>query len=214
MRRRRIIISVLAGILILGLAPSAVSLAVGGPRISTVTQVAPQPVAIVFGAATYADGSPSPFLKGRLDLARELFDHGKVRAILVSGDNRHLDYNEPDAMRNYLIAQGVPSSKVVADYAGFDTYSTCVRARRIFGVSRATLVSQTYHLPRAITACRAVGVDAWGVGDDSAHQYGDQWWQGTFREIPGSAKLAFDLATNRQPVLGKPESGIADALKG
>ena len=210
--RRRVIISIIVGLAMLGLAPSAVVLAVGGSRVSAATTVPAQPVAIVFGAATYANGQPSPFLKARLDLARQLFDQGSVRAILVSGDNRHADYNEPDAMRDYLIAQGVPAGQVVADYAGFDTYSTCVRAQRIFAVSQAILVSQSYHLPRAITTCRAVGVDAWGVGDDSARQYADQWQQGTLREILGNAKLAVDLATNRQPVLGKPETSITDAL--
>jgi vancomycin permeability regulator SanA len=210
--RRRVILSILAGLIALGLAPTAVALAVGGSRIAAATQVPAQPVAIVFGAATFANGQPSPFLKARLDLARQLYDQGSVRAILVSGDNRHVDYNEPDAMRNYLVRQGVPPGKVVADYAGFDTYSTCVRAKRIFGVDQAILVSQSYHLPRAITTCRAVGVDAWGVGDDSARQYSDPWWQGSLREVPGNAKLVVDLATNRQPVLGKPETSITDAL--
>lgn len=210
--RRRVILSILAGLVVLGLAPTAVALAVGGSRIAAATQVPAQPVAIVFGAATFANGQPSPFLKARLDLARQLYDQGSVRAILVSGDNRHVDYNEPDAMRNYLIGHGVPPGKVVADYAGFDTYSTCVRAKRIFAVDQAILVSQSYHLPRAITTCRAVGVDAWGVGDDSARQYSDPWWQGSLREVPGNAKLVVDLATNRQPVLGKPETSITDAL--
>lgn len=210
--RRRVIISILAGLVIVGLVPTAAALIIGGTRLSTTGDVPTQPVAIVFGAATFANGQPSPFLRARLDLARQLFDQGSVRAILVSGDNRRADYNEPDAMRNYLIAHGVPAGKVVADYAGFDTYSTCVRARRIFAVTQAILVSQSYHLPRAVTTCRAVGVDAWGVGDDSARQYSELWWQGTVREVPGNTKLAVDLLTNRQPVLGRPETGITEAL--
>ena len=76
-------------------------------------------------------------------------------------------YNETDGMRDYLIEKGVPAAKVVGDYAGFDTYDSCVRARRIFGVSRAIVVTQTYHLPRALATCRAIGLDAWGVGDET-----------------------------------------------
>lgn len=194
-------------------APTGYSWVAAQNRIDTVSSAPARPVAIVFGAATYANGEPSPFLAGRLAVAKQLFEAGKVRAILVSGDNRRVDYNEPDAMRAYLVKLGVPAAQVVADYAGFDTYATCVRANRIFGVTEAILVTQSYHLPRAVATCRAVGVDAWGVGDDSAQQYGDQWWQGWVREGPANLKMAVDLLSARQPVLGKPETGVAKALE-
>ena len=87
--------------------------------------------------------------------------------VLVSGDNMAPEYNEPDAMRGYLIDAGVPAEDVVADYAGFDTYDSCARAKRIFGVSELIMVTQSYHLPRAVATCRALGVDATGVGDDT-----------------------------------------------
>ena len=124
--------------------------------------VPPTPVALVLGAQVYPSGTPSPFLAGRLDLAKRLYDAGLVDVLLVSGDNGAREYNEPDAMRRYLVDAGVPADKVVADYAGFDTYDSCARAQRIFGVDRLTVVTQDYHLPRAVATCRALGLDAVG----------------------------------------------------
>jgi vancomycin permeability regulator SanA len=195
-------------------APTGYAVAGAQGRIETVARVPAKPVAIVFGAAVYPSGKPVPYLQSRLDLAYDLFTAGKVRAILVSGDNRRVEYNEPDAMRTYLIDRGVPAEKVVADYAGFDTYATCVRAVRIFGVTEAILTTQSYHLPRAITTCRAVGVDAWGVGDDTGQAHVEEWQQDSLREWPANLKMTWDLLSQRQPLLGKPESGIRDALKG
>ena len=87
------------------------------------------PVAIVLGAAVHADGLPSPWLAHRLDIAADLYTSGRTEAILVSGDNRRVGYDEPTVMRNYLISKGIPSQAIALDYAGFDTYDTCVRAR-------------------------------------------------------------------------------------
>ena len=165
----------------------------------------------MFGAGLDALGVPMPFLSARLDLAAGLYKDGKVRVLLVSGDNRTADYNEPDAMRAYLISAGVPADRVVTDYAGRDTYSTCVRAKRIFGVDAAILVSQTYHLPRALAACRSVGIDAWAVGDESVSA-SPEWPGYVAREVGADIKLLWDLLTGREPVLGKPESSVRDAL--
>ena len=196
---------------LLGLGPTGFALASAAGRQSSVGDVPAQPVAIVFGAGLDASGVPMPYLSARLDLAAQLYHSGKARVILVSGDNRRADYNEPDAMRSYLIGAGVPADRIVADYAGRDTYSTCVRAKRIFGVDAAVLVSQTYHLPRALAACRSVGIDAWAVGDSSVDS--TRGWPGyVAREIPANLKLVWDLATGRRPVLGKPEVGVRDAL--
>jgi vancomycin permeability regulator SanA len=170
------------------------------------------PVGIVFGALVDQSGMPSSFLVARLTLAERLYDTGKVRALLVSGDNSRSDYDEPDVMRDWLIAHGVPPVKVVADYAGFDTYDTCVRARRIFGVTRAILVTQDFHVPRAIAVCRQEGVVADGVGDTSVDWYA-AWWKGMARDQVADVKAAWDTATGRRPVfLGKHEDGIERAL--
>jgi len=177
-----------------------------------VDDVPPAPVAIVFGALVYDNGDPSPFLTGRLALGKKLYDTGKVRAILVSGDNSRPDYDEPDVMRQWLIDHGVPANKVVADYAGFDTYDTCVRAHKLFGVDKAIVVTQNFHVPRAITICRHEGIVAYGVGDSSVN-YVSEWWQGATREQLAAVKAVWDVVTGRKPVfLGPRESGITDAL--
>lgn len=176
--------------------------------------VPPAPVALVLGAAVYPDGTPSPFLRARLELAKQLYDEGKVRALLVSGDNRQPSYNEPGVMRDWLIAHGVPERKVVADYAGLDTYDSCVRAKRIFGVDHLIVVTQSYHLPRAVTVCRAVGVTADGVGDESVWIHRRAWRKAALREQFATVKAAVDVATGRDPaVLGRPETGVEDALR-
>lgn len=186
---------------------------VSDDRLTTVEDVPAQPVALVLGAEVYADGQPSRYLKARLDVAYRLFTAGKVRAILVSGDNGTRHYNETDGMRHYLIERGIPAKKVVGDHAGFDTYDSCVRARRIFGVTRAIVVSQTYHLPRALATCRAIGLDAWGVGDDTVRTSAEMWSYGTLRELGANLKMVWDVLSQRQPVLGQREKGLDEALR-
>lgn len=182
-------------------------------RIATPDTVPEQPVALVLGAQAYPDGSPSPYLKGRLDVAYTLYRSGKVKAILVSGDNGSTTYNETDAMRDYLIARGIPATKIVGDHAGFDTYDSCVRAKLIFGVTKVTVVTQTYHLPRALATCRAVGLDAWGVGDVTGKANPEMWSYGTLREYAANVKMFWDVLSQREPVLGPRERGIDEALK-
>lgn len=185
---------------------------VAKPRMYSETSAPERPVALVLGAEIYPDGTPSPFLRGRLDVAKRLYDTGKVRAILVSGDNGDEHYNEPDGMRNYLVRAGVPADKVIADHAGFDTYDSCVRAKEIFGVDHLTVVSQEYHVPRAIATCTAVGVDAVGVGDVSVKPDSRTWYYGELRELAANCKLIVDLVTQRQPTLGPREDGVDRAL--
>ncbi|WP_245630459.1 SanA/YdcF family protein [Granulicoccus phenolivorans] len=178
----------------------------------TVASAPTRPVALVLGAEIYPSGRPSPFLEGRLQTALELYQAGKVRVILVSGDNSTQSYNEPDGMRNWLIRRGVPASKVVADYAGFDTYASCVRAKEIFGVNALTVVSQQYHVPRALATCRAVGIDAIGVGDTSVRPDSRTWQWGEFREVGANIKMAIDVLTQRRPTLGPRETSVDEAL--
>ena len=181
-------------------------------RMTSVEEVPALLVALVLGAEVYADGRPSRYLRARLDLARELFAAGKVEAILVSGDGtRH--YNETDGMRDYLVAHGVPAQRIATDHSGFDTYDSCVRARKVFGVTRAIVVSQTYHLPRALAICRAIGLDAWGVGDDSVRKNQEMWSYGTLRELGANLKMVWDLVSRRQPVLGPHDDSLDRALR-
>jgi len=131
------------------------------------TENAPQErVAIVFGAGLWQDGSPTPVLQDRIQTAAELYSLGKVEKLLMSGDNRFVTYDEPTAMKNYAMELGVPEEAIVLDFAGRRTYDTCYRAKAIFGVDSALLVTQEFHLSRALYLCNALGVKSSGVEAD------------------------------------------------
>lgn len=197
--------------LLITLGPYAwVRLAARG-HLATVASVKPTPVALVLGAGL-RNGKPTPYLAYRLDVAVELWKAGKIKAILVSGDNRTHAYDEPTAMRDYLVEHGVPEHRIVRDFAGRDTYGSCVRADKIFGVKQAIVVSQSYHLPRAVAVCRAVGVVATGVGDERGRRYPAVWSRGQLREMPAAIKAAWDVTLVPGPMLGQPETGIQDIL--
>ena len=170
------------------------------------------PVAIVLGAAVHADGRPSPWLAHRLDIAADLYTSGRTEAILVSGDNRRVGYDEPTVMRNYLTSKGIPSQAIALDYAGFDTYDTCVRARRIFGIERALLVTQDFHEPRAVAICRSVGLSVDGVGDSRARHDRISWAVSWTRERPATIKAVIDVVSRRDPTLGHRETSVAEAI--
>jgi vancomycin permeability regulator SanA len=117
-------------------------------------------------------------------------------------------------MRDWLVAHGVPARRVVVDQAGFDTYDSCARAVRIFGVRRAVVVTQTYHLDRAVALCRHLGMDAVGVGDDSVRGRWFSWWRAWAREQGACVKAVLNMATGRDPrTLGPPQDGVRDALR-
>ncbi|MET9292503.1 ElyC/SanA/YdcF family protein [Streptomyces sp. NPDC003077] len=206
--RRAFQLTVLASVL--ALLPSTWMHAVAAPRLRTVQDAPSAPVAIVFGAGLW-QGKPTPYLARRLDAAIGLYERGTVRAVLVTGDNGREDYDEPDAMRAYLRAHGVPDRKIVSDYAGFDTWDSCTRAHRVFGVDRAILVSQGFHIRRALTLCGAAGIDAYGVGVTDAHDA--TWYYGGVREIFASGKAAAEAVLRPDPhFLGPREQGVTRAL--
>ncbi|MDX6347370.1 MAG: hypothetical protein QOF84_2160 [Streptomyces sp.] len=207
--RRRLLQAVMLGC-VLALLPTTWLQASAADRVRTVADAPTEPVAVVFGAGLW-NGEPSPYLAHRLDAAAKLYAAGRVRVILVTGDNSRTDYNEPGAMRSYLKRHGVPGSRVVLDYAGFDTWDSCSRAKRIFGVDRALLVSQAFHIRRALALCAAAGIDAYGVGVDENHNL--TWYYGGAREIAGAGKAAFDAAFTPDPqFLGPRETGVTKAL--
>lgn len=173
-------------------------------RIYTVETVPSAPVAIVFGAGLHRDGTPTAVLRDRIQVAAELYFSGRVQVLLMSGDNRFVDYNEPGAMRAYAISLGVPEDAIVLDYAGRRTYDTCYRASQIFGVTQAILVTQDYHLPRALFTCNLLGLQAVGVPADLRVYSAHLSWQ--IREIPASVVAIWEvLVTKPEPVLGDPE---------
>lgn len=207
--RRRAVQAVMA-LCVLALLPSTWTHATAAGRLRTTAQAPAAGVAVVFGAGLW-DGRPTPYLAARLDAAVELYRAGKVKAVLVTGDNSRTEYDEPDAMRAYLTRHGVPDGRIVSDFAGFDTWDSCVRAREIFGVRRAVLVSQSFHIHRAVTLCRAAGVDSYGVGVDNAHDA--TWYYGGAREVFAAGKAAVDAVFEPRPTfLGPKEEGVSRAL--
>jgi vancomycin permeability regulator SanA len=183
----------------------------GRQRMSAAT-VPATPVGIVFGAGA-PQGRPSPMLIGRLDLGLRLYRSGTVQVLLVTGDNSRSHYNEPLVMRDYLVGRGMPRDRIVLDYAGFTTWDSCVRAKKIFGVDHAILITQRFHLPRALTLCRAVGIEAWGVGDDSRPYAPVATTLSYLREVPAAVKAVYALVMRPDPrFLGPREPGIRRAL--
>lgn len=121
------------------------------------------PVAVVLGTSRYTrGGSPNPFFVARMDAAAELVIDGTVSVVIVSGDNSHASYNEPAAMREALEERGVASARIVEDYAGFRTLDSVVRTARVFGQDRFIVVSQRFHVERAVFVARARSIDAVG----------------------------------------------------
>jgi vancomycin permeability regulator SanA len=161
------VIAVLAG-----LCAVLTTAAVANVRISRTTEalayddvpaVPTRTVAVVFGALVEAGGRPSNALADRLRAAVDLYRAGRVRHLLMTGDNRRSTYDEVTALRAWAIAEGVPAEAITRDYAGLDTYDSCLRARTVFGVRDAVLVTQAFHLPRALYLCRHHGIDAVGL---------------------------------------------------
>ena len=163
-------------------------------------------VAIVFGAGLYRNGSPTPVLRDRVATAAELYHTGKVEKILMSGDNSTPEHNEPGAMRDYAISLGVPDQDIILDYAGRRTYDTCYRARHVFVIDSAILVTQAFHLPRALYTCNMLDVPAVGVPAD-LRQYrrvSQTFWN--LRESAATAVALWQVHISRpQPILGDPE---------
>lgn len=130
--------------------------------------------AIVFGAAIWGN-TPSDIFSDRLITAAELYRAGKVKTILISGDNSEVSHNEPRIGEMFLRDQGVPPEAIVLDYAGFRTFDTCARAKKIFGIDAAILVTQEFHLSRAIFLCEKMGITSIGTIADR-QQYHDKIW--------------------------------------
>ncbi|MCE1180524.1 MAG: YdcF family protein [Micrococcales bacterium] len=182
-------------------------------RVLAADEAPARDVALVLGAGLTPSGTPTPFLAARLDVAARLLEEERAKVIVVSG-NRDGAHDEPTAMRDYLVAKGVPAERIVSDFAGYDTYDSCSRARRVFGVDRLLVVSQGYHVPRAVAVCRGVGVDAVGVGDWSVREaHPTAWRDGALREWAANIKAALDVLSQRDPVLGPRQTSVQDALR-
>lgn len=121
---------------------------------------------VVLGASVYSDGTPSDILADRLEVAADLYFAGVSKTIIVSGDNSDSHYNESDAMKDYCVELGVPAGNVYVDHAGYDTYSSIWRAQNVYGANSVIVVTQAYHLYRALSIAHGLGMQALGVAAD------------------------------------------------
>lgn len=138
---------------------------------------------VVLGASVYADGSLSPILENRVDAAIELYNQGLASTIIMSGDGREANYDEPSAMKRYAVERGVPAADVCCDPGGYHTYDTMWRVANVYRAESCLVVTQEYHLYRAVFDAHGVGLDAVGVVSDEG-TYEDQLWY-DMREIAG-----------------------------
>lgn len=142
---------------------------------------------LVLGAYVLPDGTTSSMLNDRLSEGYELYEQGKAPKILVSGDHGRKDYDEVNAMKSFLMNKGVPGRDVFMDHAGFSTYESVYRARDIFKVQKVIIVTQEYHLMRAVFLAREMGLEAYGVASDK-HDYGQVMAYYKVREIAARNK--------------------------
>lgn len=187
---------------------SYVNAATSQRRFNNVEQVPSKPVAIVFGAGIRPDGTPSPMLADRVEAAIKLYKQGHVSKLLMTGDNSREDYNEVGVMQQYAVERGVPIEDITLDHAGFSTYESCYRAKEIFGVKQAVLVTQNFHLPRAVYTCDRLGIDSVGFGTRDWENYSSSTVSKyTMREKLSMVKAVWEIHVTRpQPTfLGRFE---------
>jgi SanA protein len=206
----KMFLKILIFLAVLGLLTLSISRLVTGlyARLKTypAADVPDRRVAIVFGAGLWRNGTATPVLQDRVQTAANLYFAGKVEKLLMSGDNRFVDYNEPAVMRELALSLGVPEEAIVLDYAGRRTYDTCYRAKAIFGVTEAILVTQAFHLPRTIYLCNLLGVDSVGVEADLRvyRKFSVLYWN--MRELLATVAALWDVNISHPiPVLGDPE---------
>lgn len=161
-------------------------------------------VGVIFGGGVSED-RPLPLVKDRLDTAAELLRQNIIKKLIISGDNRTLEYNEPQVMFEYLTKEkNINSDMLQVDFAGRSTYETCERAKKIFGVDQALLITESTHLPRALYLCRHFGITAYGVKSDGQASAGLQVGQ-RWREILARDKAIFNTYIyGERTILGEP----------
>lgn len=174
----------------------------GQAGVRPLSEVRQAQAAIVLGAYVFPDGRPSTMVEDRLLAALELYQADKVDKILLSGDHGTTAYDEVNAMRRFLEEKGIPPEDIFMDHAGFDTYDSMYRARDVFQVRSAVVVTQGFHLPRAVWLARRMGLDAEGVVADRWVYDGARYYAA--REILARVKAFAEWAVQRKPVFLGP----------
>lgn len=215
LKNPKIILTLCAGVILLTLLPFGIRAKIKHDYSSHILTTAEasqltqnnseENVVIVFGAGVWANSQLSHVLQDRMDTAINLHKSSNISKILLSGDNRQHNYNEPLAMLNYALAANVSEDDLQPDYAGRRTYDTCYRAKHIFGVDKAILVTQEFHLSRALFICNALGIEAVGVKADQRSYIDAASYEQ--REILASTKALWDVVIQKPaPIMGQPIS--------
>ena len=163
--------------------------------INDINVLEPAQTVMVLGAGVYANGALSPILKDRVDTARMIYTAGKANRILITGDNSTDAYNEVIPVREYLLEQGVPAHHIFVDYAGFNTYDSMYRARDVFEVDSAIVVTQAFHMPRALFIANALDITVQGYPSGIE----DVSYTNHIRETLARMKSVFEVLLQRQP---------------
>jgi SanA protein len=163
--------------------------------------------ALVLGAQVYPDGRPSAMLVDRVKAAEELYRAGRVQKLLLSGDHSRIDYDEVGTMREMMLRDGIPARDVFEDHAGFDTWDSAQRARRVFAVRSVVVVTQGFHMARALFAARRAGLQATGFDADRRH-YGHVMAKLKVREALARVKTLGDAVTGADPKFLGPQIAI------
>jgi SanA protein len=188
--------------------PNAIVLFGGkGPSTDDQQNVPHAQVALVLGAQVRPDGTPSGMLADRITAAAELYNAGKVDKLLLSGDHGTAVYDEVGTMRLLLLAKGIPAEDIFTDHAGFDTWDSAQRARRVFDVKSAVVVTQRFHMARALYDARKAGLQATGYIADK-HRYGRVMRRLQVREAAARVKTVGDALTGAGPHFLGPEIPI------
>ncbi|HBR80928.1 MAG: hypothetical protein UX09_C0024G0004 [Candidatus Uhrbacteria bacterium GW2011_GWE2_45_35] len=166
-------------------------------KIFTVESAPSERVVIVLGASVLRSGQPSDMLADRLLTAIALYRARKAQKFLLSGDHGKVDYDEVEAMRDYLLKLEIPEEDIVLDHAGFDTLDSMVRAKKVFGLDKALVVSQSYHLPRAIYIAENNGLEVFGVSSDRQSYVKIEYFK--FREMFARVKAVLEVLVGSEP---------------
>jgi vancomycin permeability regulator SanA len=186
-----------------------------GARIIATADAPNRTTAIVFGAGLRRDGTPTLVLADRVTAAARLYHQGSVQSLFLSGSTRSRGYDEAEAMRTLAIELGVDPQDIVVDKQGTRTLETCLRARQAFGIRSALLVTQRFHLPRALALCEAMGIEADGVQADLTRYSTRSRWLWEIRELPASLTAMIDAARvrsaarNTDQTAARPSSGAS-----
>jgi SanA protein len=176
-------------------------------------QVPHAQAALVLGALVEPNGRPSGMLEDRLRAAATLYKDGRVDKVLASGDHGRPDYDEVNAMRTELVRLGVPDRVIFTDHAGFATLDSVVRARKVFDVHSAIIVTQPFHMARALWLAHRAGLTAYGLEAGKGHDYGSKGTLADLREVLARTKAVADIVTGAQPKFLGPQVSIAGSAQ-